>query len=141
MTVETVETDSWTVQLTVRQMAAIGRRIKLVHGRQNVMFVLGPPGSGKGTQCELIQDRLGWKHLSAGELLRQEQELGTSNGKLIAQTIREGGIVPVSITLQLLQQAMSQTQQNLFLIDGFPRNFDNLQVSCVVRSSKTLLNL
>lgn len=49
------------------------------------------------------------------------------NGDLIDRMIREGQIVPVKITLGLLQRAMLASGKDLFLIDGFPRNFDNLQ--------------
>jgi hypothetical protein len=51
--------------------------------KQNVVFVLGGPGAGKGTMCELAQNQLGWTHLSAGDLLRAERALGGENANLI----------------------------------------------------------
>lgn len=63
----------------------------------------------------------------AGDLLREERQSGSANGELIDRMIKEGQIVPVKITLTLLQQAMVKSGRDLFLIDGFPRNFDNLQ--------------
>uniref|UniRef100_A0AC34QL41 UMP-CMP kinase n=3 Tax=Panagrolaimus sp. JU765 TaxID=591449 RepID=A0AC34QL41_9BILA len=95
----------------------------------NVVFVLGPPGSGKGTQCSKIQDNLGFVHLSAGDLLRAErQRKGSEFGELIEEHIRNGTIVPVEITCKLLENAMFASGDNTrgFLIDGFPRNRDNL---------------
>ncbi|CAJ0914459.1 unnamed protein product, partial [Mesorhabditis belari] len=71
-----------------------------------VVFVLGPPGSGKGTQCALIQKNFGLVHLSAGDLLREEQESKSQYGQLIAEHIRNGTIVPVAITCALLENAM-----------------------------------
>lgn len=69
-------------------------------------------------------------HLSAGELLRQERESGSKDGKLIDEYIREGRIVPVAISLGLLQRAMKASGPfSRFLIDGFPRNSDNFQAS------------
>lgn len=69
-------------------------------------------------------------HLSAGELLRQERESGSSDGRLIDEYIREGRIVPVSISLGLLRKAMEASGPfSRFLIDGFPRNSDNFQAS------------
>jgi UMP-CMP kinase len=61
-----------------------------------VVFVLGGPGSGKGTQCAKIVTDFGYVHLSAGELLRAEREKKDSkNGQLIDTCIKEGAIVPV----------------------------------------------
>lgn len=106
-----------------------------------VAFVLGGPGSGKGTQCKLICDEFGFKHLSAGDLLRAERNDPKSKyGEMIEKHIREGRIVPVEVTCSLLEKAMiehcnvtneeKQAGDNVrgkFLIDGFPRNEDNLQ--------------
>ena len=98
-----------------------------------VVFVLGGPGAGKGTQCARIVEKYGYTHLSAGELLRDERKNPDSQyGELIEKYIKEGKIVPVEITISLLKREMDQTmaanaQKNKFLIDGFPRNQDNLQ--------------
>lgn len=74
--------------------------------------------------------RISYIHLSAGELLRQERESGSSDGNLIDEYIREGRIVPVAISLGLLRKAMEESAPfSRFLIDGFPRNSDNVQVS------------
>lgn len=94
----------------------------------NVVFVLGPPGSGKGTQCSKIVEKFGYTHLSAGELLREEMHReGSQFGKLIDEHIKTGVIVPVAITCKLLENAMiANPNQKGYLIDGFPRNQDNL---------------
>ncbi|XP_028402073.1 UMP-CMP kinase-like [Dendronephthya gigantea] len=92
-----------------------------------VAFVLGGPGAGKGTQCEKIVETFGFVHLSAGELLRQERDSGSKDGNLIQDYIKEGKIVPVAITISLLQKAMKNSPVKRFLVDGFPRNEDNLQ--------------
>ncbi|KAI9989945.1 hypothetical protein PInf_020249 [Phytophthora infestans] len=94
---------------------------------KKILFVLGGPGAGKGTQCSKLVEKYGFVHLSAGDLLREERQSGSENGELIDRMIKEGQIVPVKITLNLLQQAMVKSGRDLFLIDGFPRNFDNLQ--------------
>ncbi|XP_041451364.1 UMP-CMP kinase-like [Drosophila obscura] len=97
--------------------------------KAKVVFVLGGPGAGKGTQCAKIADRFRFTHLSAGELLRAERSRGpySQYGTMIEQHMREGKIVPVEVTCSLLERAMkSSSGQRLFLIDGFPRNQDNL---------------
>ena len=92
-----------------------------------VLFVLGGPAAGKGTQCIKLSNEYGMKHLSAGELLREEIVTGSANGQLISSYLKEGKIVPVQITLDLLRDRMESIQCNRFLVDGFPRNFDNVR--------------
>ncbi|KAJ3337201.1 hypothetical protein HDU93_001443 [Gonapodya sp. JEL0774] len=94
-----------------------------------VVFVLGGPGAGKGTQCEnLARDFPEICHLSAGDLLRAEQDDFLSPyGALISDCIRNGEIVPVEITISLLERAITENEETgktLFLIDGFPRAMD-----------------
>ena len=95
--------------------------------RPKVIFVLGGPGAGKGTQCAKLSLEFGIKHLSAGELLREEKLKPTENGRLIDSYLKEGKIVPVEISLNLLRGAIEQQRWNRYLIDGFPRNWDNLK--------------
>ncbi|EGX50771.1 hypothetical protein AOL_s00054g857 [Orbilia oligospora ATCC 24927] len=94
-----------------------------------VIFVLGGPGVGKGTQCARLVKDYGFVHLSAGDLLREEQSReGTDYGELIKTYIREGKIVPMEVTIVLLENAMKrnieQNKKSKFLIDGFPRQMD-----------------
>jgi UMP-CMP kinase len=97
-----------------------------------VIFVLGGPGAGKGTQSSLMEEHYPVIHLSVGQLLRDEQTKQDSPHRaLIEQCLVAGKIVPVEISLQLVQDAMQQASaingdQIIFLIDGFPRNFDNV---------------
>lgn len=96
----------------------------------NVIFVLGGPGAGKGTMCELAESQLGWVHLSMGELLRAEREVGGPNADMINAILQSGQLVPRTIVMKLLGQTMETitrtTGKNNFLIDGFPRSLDNL---------------
>lgn len=95
--------------------------------KPSVVFVLGAPGAGKGTQCQKIVDKFGYVHLSAGDLLRAERNTpGSQYGELIENHIRNGTIVPVEITCSLIEKAMHESSSNNFLIDGFPRNKNNL---------------
>lgn len=86
-----------------------------------VVFVLGGPGAGKGTQCfNLVRD-YGFTHLSAGDLLRAEQEReGSEFGNMIKEHIRNGTIVPMEVTVQLLENAMMDVNKGKgrFLVDG-----------------------
>ncbi|GMY22938.1 UMP-CMP kinase 3-like [Fagus crenata] len=93
--------------------------------KPTVVFVLGGPGSGKGTQCANIVEHFGYTHLSAGDLLRAEIKSGSENGTMIQNMIKEGKIVPSEVTIKLLQRAMQESGNDKFLIDGFPRNEEN----------------
>ncbi|PRP78469.1 hypothetical protein PROFUN_13646 [Planoprotostelium fungivorum] len=92
-----------------------------------VVFVLGGPGAGKGTQCAKIVEHFGFEHLSAGDLLRAEIKSGSENGEMIANMIKEGRIVPSEVTVDLLDKAMTKSGRSRFLIDGFPRDERNNQ--------------
>jgi UMP-CMP kinase len=92
-----------------------------------VVFVLGGPGSGKGTNCTRIVERFGYVHLSAGDLLRAERESGSDLADMINTYIKEGKIVPAEVTVRLLRNAMESSGHNKFLVDGFPRDLHNLE--------------
>jgi UMP-CMP kinase len=87
---------------------------------------------GKGTQSTLMEENYPVVHLSVGQLLRDEQtKEGSPHRELIEKCLVAGQIVPVEISLQLVQTAMKEAsaingKQLLFLVDGFPRNDDNL---------------
>ena len=59
-----------------------------------IVLVLGGPGSGKGTQCDRLKATFGFKHLSTGDLLREEQENDGLNADLIGEYIKDGKLVP-----------------------------------------------
>lgn len=93
----------------------------------SVIFVLGGPGAGKGTQCAYLVRDYGFKHLSAGDLLRAEQDRPHSEfGGMIKDYIADGKIVPMEVTVQLLENAMTDYIKQRkegekgarFLIDG-----------------------
>ena len=104
---------------------------------KQIYFVLGGPGSGKGTFCEQLAMRFPGKvdHFSAGDLLRaflKNNGQGETNPqrleelKVVRHCIEEGQIVPAEITTNLLFDAINKSKVAYILIDGFPRNEDNL---------------
>lgn len=90
-----------------------------------IAFVLGGPGSGKGTQCMKIVDTYGFTHISAGELLRREMSCNSESSAMIQKLMNEGRIVPSAVTVKLLQKAIESGENDKFLIDGFPRSEEN----------------
>ncbi len=97
----------------------------------NVVFVIGGPGSGKGTMCELAESQLGWTHLSTGDLCRAELKAGGPTAATIDEFITAGKLVPNEIVVTLLKNTMETvtrtTGKNNFLLDGFPRSLNNLE--------------
>jgi hypothetical protein len=73
-----------------------------------IVFVLGGPGSGKGTQCERIVAKYGHTHLSAGDLLRDEVKSGSQVGQQCEAIMKEGKLVPMEVS-----RAMMLSQQRV----------------------------
>jgi len=91
-----------------------------------IIFVLGGPGSGKGTQCEKIVQQYGFTHLSTGDLLRDAVASGSPLGKKLKETMEKGELVSLDTVLELLKDAMIKKASTSkgFLIDGYPRELE-----------------
>merc|ERR1712214_3598 len=88
-----------------------------------IVWVLGGPGCGKGTQCDKIVAKYGFTHLSSGDLLREEVASGSERGKNLTAIMESGQLVPLATVLDLLAEAMIAKLGGSkgFLIDGYPR--------------------
>jgi adenylate kinase len=88
----------------------------------NVLLV-GPPGSGKGTQGDRLAQRLGLEHIAAGDILRAEVAAGTPMGEKIRGYLERGDLVPDEVVVDLLMPRVLQAADNSgYLLDGFPRS-------------------
>jgi adenylate kinase len=86
------------------------------------VVLLGPPGVGKGTQAELLVERLGLIHVSTGDLFRENINNGTELGKLAQQFISKGQLVPDDVTIAMVRERISCKEcQAGAILDGFPR--------------------
>lgn len=91
-----------------------------------IFFVLGGPGSGKGTQCANLVKDYSFKHLSTGDLLRQAVAEGSKEGKMVDDLIKEGKLAPTDLLIGLIKNALFKTNYSKrILLDGFPRNNEN----------------
>ncbi|HKF74728.1 MAG TPA: adenylate kinase [Candidatus Dormibacteraeota bacterium] len=87
-----------------------------------ICVLVGPPGSGKGTQAELIAADLGVPHISTGELLRAEAAAGTPLGREVAPVLAAGELVPDELMERLLQQRLAAPDAAPgAILDGYPR--------------------
>src|SRR5687768_9671276 len=84
--------------------------------------LLGPPGSGKGTQATRLRDRLGFEVLSTGELLRRAREAGSDLGRSAAAFMDRGELVPDEMIVAAIEDAIGARGDRPIVLDGFPRN-------------------
>lgn len=86
------------------------------------MLIIGPPGSGKGTQAERISERLGVVAISTGDIFRAHVKGGTPLGTEARKYMDAGDFVPDSVTNEMVRSRLSEDDAgNGFLLDGYPR--------------------
>ena len=87
------------------------------------LILLGAPGTGKGTQADLIAERFRWPHISTGDMLREAVARGTDLGKQAKAYMDRGELAPDDLVIAMLVERIGQNDcQGGFLLDGFPRN-------------------
>jgi adenylate kinase len=87
------------------------------------LVLLGPPGSGKGTQASRLKDALQIPHISTGDLLRAEVAAGTALGLQAKEVMARGELVSDDILLGMLKARLGQPDAAKgFILDGYPRN-------------------
>jgi adenylate kinase len=92
------------------------------------LLVLGPQGSGKGTQAARISDDHGVPHISTGEMFRAAIAAGTELGRRVEPILAAGELVPDELTVSLIRDRLSQPDAARgFVLDGFPRNLDQAE--------------
>tara|TARA_Y100001978_G_C23685481_1_gene431636 strand:- start:460 stop:1041 length:582 start_codon:yes stop_codon:yes gene_type:complete len=89
------------------------------------ILIFGPPGCGKGTQSEFIVKKYNLKHLSTGDIFRENIKNKTDLGLEAKLYIDKGQLVPDSVTINMLAEKIKDSKsENGFLFDGFPRTID-----------------
>lgn len=93
------------------------------------LILLGPPGSGKGTQAKQLSKKLDYHHLSTGDLLRSESQKETVLGKKIRTYIDHGELVPDEVIVNILLVSMcSRFNSSGIILDGFPRTLHQAEL-------------
>jgi adenylate kinase len=104
--------------------------------------LLGAPGSGKGTQAELITRQFGIPVTSPGAILRREKDLGTPLGLETEEIIKHGGLVPDKIIVGLIEDWLRLHGGYGFVFDGFPRTLPQAQsLQEILQRQRTPLDL
>ena len=93
------------------------------HVQGKVIFLIGYPGSGKGTQGKTIAKQLNLHHVSTGELFRAEVKTGSAIGQQFDKYMQQGEIIPEDLTFDYLKQELSKSKYDQgFLLDGYPKD-------------------
>lgn len=104
------------------------------------LIILGGPGSGKGTQAQVIAKKLNLRHVSTGELLREAVTNQTELGKKVEGIIAAGELVSDEIVVSLIEEAVTEFHEDDpwdgWILDGFPRNLKQAELLEDLLSSK-----
>ncbi|MCS7366716.1 MAG: adenylate kinase [archaeon YNP-WB-062] len=87
------------------------------------IVIMGPPGSGKGTQAKIISEKYGLPHISIGDILRENIMKRTELGALVKQYIDRGELVPDNIIIELTLNTLRNVLKEFggYILDGYPR--------------------
>ncbi len=108
----------------------------------NRFTLLGPQGSGKGTQAKVLAERLGVPHISTGDMFRDNIARGTSLGLRAKELIEHGTLVPDDLTNALVEERLKQPDaRNGFVLDGFPRNMAQAEFLTKLQPEVRAINL
>lgn len=100
------------------------------------LILLGPPGSGKGTQAKFIVEKFGIPHISTGDIFRQNIKDGTPLGVKAKSFIDKGQLVPDEVTIEIVEDRIKQDDcKGGFMLDGFPRTVGQAEALAKVLKS------
>ncbi|KKT51417.1 MAG: Adenylate kinase, partial [Candidatus Collierbacteria bacterium GW2011_GWB1_44_197] len=85
------------------------------------LIILGPQGSGKGTQAKLLAEKFGYVHVSSGSRLREFAKTGTPKGDLIADLLTTGELLPFDTVMEVIEPDLLGAKHG-FILDGTPRD-------------------
>ena len=103
------------------------------------MIILGPPGAGKGTQCERLVENFGVVQLSTGDMLRTEVKSGSELGQTAKKIMDAGDLVPDDLIISMISSQIDQhSDAKGVILDGFPRTTAQAEALDVMLSDKNL---
>jgi adenylate kinase len=103
-----------------------------------IIIVFGPPGSGKGTQANLLAKSLNAEHLSTGNILRNEVDKKSELGKKVADILKKGILVSDELIIEIVERYISESRSNYFIFDGFPRTLKQAEMFESILEKKSI---
>jgi adenylate kinase len=114
--------------LEFHQQRSVQERLRTYWNCARLVILLGPPGAGKGTQARRIAGQYGLRHLSTGDMLRDNIHRDTELARKAQPFINRGELVPDDIVLGMVQDRITQSDcASGFILDGFPRTLPQAQ--------------
>jgi adenylate kinase len=99
------------------------------------LIFLGPPGAGKGTQAQILQERFGAKQISTGDILRENRNKGTELGRTAEKFMLSGALVPDEVIIKMIEAELDKISGG-FIMDGFPRTVAQAEAFDAMLQSK-----
>lgn len=87
-----------------------------------IIVLIGAPGAGKGTQADLLVEKLGYRKFSTGDALRKHVKQGTAIGKQAEAIMARGDLVSDDVLLEILRAELGTNSAETVILDGYPRN-------------------
>ena len=105
------------------------------------IILYGAPAAGKGTQCELLVERLGYKHISIGQVLRNQRSTETEIGRIIIETQDKGILTPDNIVAEALKAELKKYEGQPIVVDGYPRNINQAKTLDTMFDNYVVINI
>lgn len=107
----------------------------------NIIF-LGPPGGGKGTQAQIVCQRLGIPQVSTGDMLRAAIAAGTEMGRKAKEYMDQGQLVPDEVVIGIVKDRLADPDcQKGYILDGFPRTVEQAKALSTFAKIDVAINL
>ena len=107
----------------------------------NIIF-LGPPGAGKGTQAQIVCQRLGIPQVSTGDMLRAAIAAGTEMGRKAKEYMDQGQLVPDEVVIGIVKDRLADPDcQKGYILDGFPRTVEQAKALSTFAKIDVAINL
>ncbi len=113
------------IPFIINELFALANTI--INNKAKVIFIIGGPGSGKGTECMKIKEKFNYNHMSTGEILRNIVKNKEGNDwQELESDMKEGKLISSEKLISFIKLGIISSKNKKILLDGFPRNKENI---------------